>query len=332
MPGKLILLPPEVRSSATPIVSILMLTHNHAQYLRKAIDSVTSQSLWPRMELLIGEDGSSDGSDKIVDDIARAYPGSVRVFHSESGAIGFHRNFQRVLSSARGDFVAFLESDDWWTDSRKAEKQVELLTNDPSLAFCGGRTCIIDERETQGLGDTTPDEIGPQAGVFRLGFEDLIRGFTFHASSVMMRRSAVELPDWIFRQYCLDRALYLLAAQHGDAGVINSVLSCYRLHDGGVWAPLAPLQKARRSTALFNTFCQEFPRRHRIAFKNALFGILAGYFSESLLRQSRIHTAILLVTTVVATPRQSLLQHYRFVLGICWYLAIGRRRGLSASA
>lgn len=102
----------------------------------------------------------------------------------------------------------------------------------------------------------------------------------------MMRRSAMELPGWIFCQYCLDRTLYLLAACRGDAGVINVELSVYRLHGGGVSGPLTPLEQAQCSVRLFSDFCRSFPqlcsRVIRISLIHILWSDLAAAMHQGL--------------------------------------------------
>jgi glycosyltransferase involved in cell wall biosynthesis len=295
----------------TPLVSVLMLTRNHGPYIPKAIASVQAQSL-KAWELLIGEDGSTDTT-AIIAHAAAAGDHRIRVFNSSCVALGFHRNFERLLEAAQARYVAFLEGDDWWCEPRKLELQVALLEQDTTLSFCGGRTRVLDQR--QALSQTPTREIGPPAGRHRLDFEQLIDGYSFHFSSVLMRRKAVELPGWIFHQYCLDRPLYLLAACHGEAGVVDACLSVYRLHQGGVWASLSPLQQSRRSRALFAVFCCQFPRRYRRRFRLSLSHILWSYLAEAIRQRLRWQTLAILVMGVQAAPRLRLLRQPRPTLG-----------------
>jgi glycosyltransferase involved in cell wall biosynthesis len=295
-----------------PLVSVLMLTRNHEAFLQQAIASVQAQS-FRQWELLIGEDASTDGTAAVAAAAAAADPERISVFSSPDGALGFHHNFARLLSQARGRFVAFLEGDDWWLTSTKLDVQVSLLDADPSLAFCGGRTMVLDQRLA--LRSDPSREIGPPGGICRLGFEQLIDGYSFHFSSVLMRRQAVQLPEWIFHQYCLDRPLYLLAARQGDAGVLDECLSVYRLHQGGVWAPLTPLQQARRSRSLFAAFCRHFPRRYRSRFRLALSHILWSYLAEAIRQSLRWQTLAIVVMGIEAAPGLRLLREPRPTLG-----------------
>ena len=290
--------------SIGPLVSVLMLTRNHGAFLQQAIDSVIAQTLFNRCELLIGEDGSTDQTAAVAWAAAAAHPGQIWVFDSGATPLGFHRNFERLALAARGPFVAFLEGDDWWSDSSKLERQVQLLERQPELAFCGGRTRIWDGRESSPGQDDR--EIGPASQDSPLTFTDLIGSYSFHFSAVLMRRSALELPAWIYGQYCLDRPLYLLAARHGHAGVIDRCMSVYRLHGGGVWSPLGPLAKARRSQELFTTFTAVFERRYRRCFRRSLSAILWSYLAEALGRGQGPQAALILTMAVRASPWQRL--------------------------
>lgn len=258
-----------------------MLTYNHQQFLERALASVKAQTLWHECELLIGEDYSTDNSRKLIADFAARNGKSVIPFYSESCSIGFHRNLERLILASRGKYIAFLESDDWWSEPLKLEMQVNMLERDSTLSFCGGITTIVNELSSQ-HGHRSTGYIQPPPDLQRVTFRDLIYHFSFHASSVMIRRSCISLPDWIFKQYCMDRPLYLMAALHGDAGVIRRPLSVYRLHATGVWAPLGPCQKCERSVSLFRSFIKHFPRGFRLDFHAAVVGILWSYLGEAL--------------------------------------------------
>ena len=305
--------------SAEPLVSVLMLTRNHAAYLQQAIDSVRDQSC-SRWQLLIGEDASTDATAAIAQSAAAADPLRIRLLSSPGGALGFHRNFERLLAAANTPYVAFLEGDDWWCHRHKLALQLECLQRSPQLAFCGGRTRVQDERGTPSPYPAA-SVIGPASGVQQLSFDALIADYGFHFSSVVMRRELVEMPGWIYQQYCLDRPLYLLAAAHGDAGAIDAELSVYRLHNGGVWAPLTPLQKARRSSALFTAFCRAFDRHYRRRFRTTLSHILWSYLAEALRAGERRQAVSILWLGIVAAPRLRLLQQPRLSLGVLRRLA-----------
>ena len=94
-----------------PTVSIIVPVYNARQTIRRCVDSVLRQD-FPDFELLLVDDGSTDGSGALCDEYARRDP-RVRVMHRENGGVSAARN--DALDRARGVFLQFLDSDDWLT-------------------------------------------------------------------------------------------------------------------------------------------------------------------------------------------------------------------------
>lgn len=96
-------------------VSIIMPVYNSGIYLRPAIDSILSQSM-KEYELILVDDGSTDGSEKVCDEYAQAHPEGtfpiVRVIHQKNGGICRARNV--ALGEARGEYIGFCDHDDMY--------------------------------------------------------------------------------------------------------------------------------------------------------------------------------------------------------------------------
>ena len=105
-----------------PLVSVVLPTYNRAQLLPRAIRSVLSQS-YRALELIVVDDGSTDGTERLVRSIADE---RVRYVSRVNGGPAAARN--TGIEVARGALVAFQDSDDEWLDG-KLERQVEILTN-----------------------------------------------------------------------------------------------------------------------------------------------------------------------------------------------------------
>lgn len=89
--------------------SIVVPVYNTREYLPAAVDSVLGQTL-PDLELILADDGSTDGSADLCDVLAAAHPALIRTLHLPNGGAGQARN--AALETARGEFVLFLDSDD----------------------------------------------------------------------------------------------------------------------------------------------------------------------------------------------------------------------------
>lgn len=91
------------------LISIIVPVYNVELYLDKCIQSILAQS-YPNFELLLIDDGSSDGSKEICDKYAKL-DSRIRVFHRINGGVSSARN--AGLEKAKGDWIAFIDADDW---------------------------------------------------------------------------------------------------------------------------------------------------------------------------------------------------------------------------
>lgn len=131
-----------------PAVSVHMITYNHEPYIRQAIEGVMMQQTDFEFELVIGEDCSTDKTREICFEYQKKYPDKIRVLwwhknlyrnpHSAGG------NGRRTTAHCRGEFIAFCEGDDCWTDSLKLQKQVNAMRQNPSVGICFGDGIKLD--------------------------------------------------------------------------------------------------------------------------------------------------------------------------------------------
>lgn len=118
------------RLPTAPVVSVQMLTYQHARFLVEAIEGVLAQRTNFPIELLIADDASTDGAGDIARSYQRAHPEIVRIVTGPAN-IGARANRRRVARRIRGEFVAFCEGDDYWIDTLKLQHQVDYLRAHP---------------------------------------------------------------------------------------------------------------------------------------------------------------------------------------------------------
>jgi glycosyltransferase involved in cell wall biosynthesis len=92
-----------------PILTVVIPVYNVEKYLKRCIDSVLVQE-WKNYDILLVDDGSTDNSPQICEDYAKAYD-IISVIHKENGGLSEARN--TGISNAEGEYVYFLDSDDW---------------------------------------------------------------------------------------------------------------------------------------------------------------------------------------------------------------------------
>ena len=121
----------EMNKSAAPLISVVMPAYNCEGTLGASVESVLGQ--WAEnWELLILDDGSKDGTWPLMQRQAER-DGRIRVFQNQRN-MGVGRTRNRGVGLAKGDWIAFLDSDDLWTPD-KLEKQLVLLTAHPETGL-----------------------------------------------------------------------------------------------------------------------------------------------------------------------------------------------------
>jgi glycosyltransferase involved in cell wall biosynthesis len=125
-------------SETTPVaglVSVIIPAYNAAGWVNRAIDSALAQT-YPQREILVVNDGSTDTTAEVLAD----YGDSIQVLAQPNGGLSSARNLG--ISEAQGEFLAFLDADDYWLPEKLA-RQVACLQQDPSLGFCSTRTQVV---------------------------------------------------------------------------------------------------------------------------------------------------------------------------------------------
>ena len=117
-----------------PLVSVKMITYNHAPYIAQAIEGVLQQEANFPFELVIGEDCSTDGTREIVFEYRKKYPDIIRVITSEQN-VGARKNGYRTEKACRGKYIAFCEGDDYWHCPDKLQKQADYMESHPECVM-----------------------------------------------------------------------------------------------------------------------------------------------------------------------------------------------------
>lgn len=237
------------RLCTAPAVSVLMMTRNHADYLRQAAESVIAQVCPFPFELIIGEDCSSDATREVAWALQREHPQVVRVVTAE-GNVGITANFLRLLVRARGEFVAFLEGDDYWTRPDKLARQVALLDAHPDYAWCAARTA------------NRMQWLPPQESY---GLDEVLRRYIVHTSTVLFRTRLIgrypRFPDRV----CWESMLLAYLTEQGRCGFLNEEVSYYRRHSGGLWHNAERTHRLQMSRDCIDAMNDYFGGRYRVA-------------------------------------------------------------------
>lgn len=119
------------------MVSICMLTFNHAKYLRKTFDGILNQKTGFGFEILVHDDASTDGTQEIIREYQKRYPRIVKPIFQEVNqwSRGVNPSIAYNYPRANAKYVAWCEGDDMWTDCEKLAIQIEELQKNPTIGL-----------------------------------------------------------------------------------------------------------------------------------------------------------------------------------------------------
>jgi glycosyltransferase involved in cell wall biosynthesis len=202
------------------MVSVCVVTYNHARYIRDCVMSVIAQAEDVSLEILIGDDQSTDETGSIVAELAAEYPALIRYFrHPER--IGGTENYLFLIERATGDYVAHLDGDDSWLPG-KLRQQVRLLEQHPDCPAVYTNALAVDNQ-----GRTIGMFNNPQPERFDIN-ELLRRGNFLNHSSLLYRGHLRRLLLDIAPPF-LDYRIHLTLVRQGAVAYLNEVLVSYRV-------------------------------------------------------------------------------------------------------
>ena len=221
-------------------VSVCIITYNHEKFIEQAIKSVLEQDVNFEYEIVVGEDCSTDSTASILRELERKHQTRIKVIYRPAN-LGSKANFLKTLFECNGEYVAFLDGDDYWSSINKLQHQVDFLNCNRTTACVFHRTRVMNY-ELNGLPPVLPGVEPPE--FFSLDF--LLRnGNQFSISSLVARRPYLRNIDaWLAHVRPGDWALFMMLATQGDLGFIPLEMSHYRVHAAGSWNRLSQHHRA----------------------------------------------------------------------------------------
>lgn len=243
-----------VRDEDLPLLSVLCLTYNHERFILKALDSFLMQETSFPIEIVIGEDRSSDNTLAMIEDYRNRFPKIIRLITSETN-VGVTENFRRTLNACRGRYIALCEGDDYWEDRMKLQRQVEFLESNQSFVITYHDAYVLDgvseksfQLPQQYRCDATKDE--------------LINARPLSTLTVCFRNILSEIPSEFNHAPMLDLCLWSLLGQHGEGKYLGHLKpAIYRAHEGGIFSHQNESTKLRMTMRTYSCLAQYYENR-----------------------------------------------------------------------
>lgn len=219
----------------------MLITYNHEKYIAQALESILMQETDFEFEINVIEDCSTDRTQAIVMQYVRKYPHIVKPYFNEKN-IGFkvtQENAYRGLRTCKGEYLAVLEGDDFWTSPTKLQTQVEFLDANPDFAICAHNTIKMYEDGTQDphrflywgqRGDATVHDV--------IGLQSF-----FHMAGVLFRNVYKGEPPPQYRsKWSCDIFVMISHATFGKVHHIDKDWAVYRAHAGGRFSSMSRMK------------------------------------------------------------------------------------------
>jgi glycosyltransferase involved in cell wall biosynthesis len=236
-------------------VSVCIITYNHERFIEQAINSVLMQRTNFDYEIVIGEDCSTDNTGLICKKYAEMYPDKIRLLQNDKN-LGMIENFKRTLYACKGEYVALLEGDDYWTDELKLQKQVDFLESNRDYAVVFHNAEILIEKTGEkyiGYSDEATKPFMIKTPNPTTTLQEIAAGnYIYTATSLFRNNLYNKLPTWFSSDLpAVDWPIHVINAHYGKIFFMDEVMAVYRVHNLGVWSALDDIKRLEKTVKLF---------------------------------------------------------------------------------
>ncbi|MCZ7380702.1 MAG: glycosyltransferase [Candidatus Methanoperedens sp.] len=256
---------PPIRVVDRKKISVIVTSYNHEQYIKQCLDSLLIQKGNFDLEIVLGDDCSTDKTREILQHYYEIYPDTIKMMPKEDN-LGITKNLKRCLDASTGDFIAICEGDDYWTDEYKLQKQMELLEEHKDYSMCFSALMLFIEEENKFLLHEGQNSLKKDT----ITTEDLIETNYIGNFSCCMYRTEVirKLPEKLFNIFTVDWMFNMACGEMGRIGFIRDPMSVYRLHNSGVWSGKSQIEQMEGLLRLIDIYNQFLNYKYDAQFMN----------------------------------------------------------------
>lgn len=227
-----------------PKVSACLITYNQENFIRECLEGAISQIVNFDYEIVIGNDCSSDNTEKICLEYSTKYPNLIK-YTKRSNNLGMIGNWIETISECSGNYIALCEGDDYWTDPYKLQKQVDFLEANPDYVLSFHKVKILKPN-----GELVDDFLTKVPKKYQTLIDLASFGNYIHTPSVVFKNVIKEFPEEFISSPIGDFFIYLLLAEHGKLHYSEENMAVYR-YGVGVHSTKSKLKMAKISNLFF---------------------------------------------------------------------------------
>lgn len=231
------------------MVSVICIAYNHEKFIKDAIEGVVGQKADFSYELIIHDDASTDGTAKIIKEYEEKYPQIIRgIYQAENQFFKCNIVAEFLFPVVRGKYIAFCEGDDYWTDEKKLQKQVDFLETHRDYSMCMHNAVRLNYE----TGERSKLDTFPESGTYSQK-EQILAGcgsdFPAFASYLLRTEFLKDIPDFFLRARVMDYPLRQYYASRGKVYYFEEAMSVYR-----VAIPQSYMKKTSQDQLFYNNY------------------------------------------------------------------------------
>jgi len=237
----------------SPLVSICIATFNQEDFIENCLNSVLSQKTNFQIEIIVGDDASTDKTQEIIQEFVKKNSGLFKPILRKRN-LGCPFNGMDLYHKSRGKYIALLDGDDYWTDPHKLKKQIDYLESNPDCSFCFTDSEVIQH----GHKNSILPNFRIQKKLNGIDFADQA-GSIAQTCTVVVRANLIKnIPEWVITSYTGDWCMQIHFTQFGFAGYIPETTAIYRIHDQGIWSRLNEFDAWRKNLNFYKNALLQF--------------------------------------------------------------------------
>lgn len=232
-------------------VNVILITYNHSHYIRQTLESILMQRTDCEVEIIVADDASTDDTVSVIKEYSERSLFSFTFLPKETN-LGFVKNYQRAFKACKGDYIAILEGDDYWTSPYHIEKHVSFLDEHRECTMSYNRHVRywVDENRFE-VFEWDDNENYKYITSQRLVLENCIGNF----SCCMFRGQLIrELKPELFDLNFADWLMGIIMGQYGFLAYQKEITSAYRIHNMGQWSHMSGEEQAKKIIEMIEVY------------------------------------------------------------------------------
>ncbi len=271
--------------STAPLVSIVCPAYNQEAYIAQALEGFLMQQTTFDFEILVNDDASTDGTTRIIADYVRRHPTLIRAFFHETNQYSQGKSaVPGLFGQARGRYIAYCEGDDYWTDPRKLQIQVEFLESHPDYSLTYHDAIPFDTNGQYGI--QLQGKLRSDATALELQKARPISTLT-----TVFRNVFDSLPPELVAAPLNDLVWWSLLGAYGKGKFMGEIKpAAYRLHAGGIFSMRTNKRKLHMSLQTAGALANYYNRLGNEELYEYFLMQLVGYSLSAITPARKVQT------------------------------------------